>query len=107
MSKKNQSELAYYLRVISDNVRKIRGGMKLDEFAKKAGVSTSTIHRIESCKNFQADSLLRIAIAFGVFPYELCLTEEERKRLHLRTDVLVESFKEIIKNEILAELKKG
>jgi hypothetical protein len=42
-----------------------------------------------------------------VFPYELCLTEEERNRLHLRTDVLVESFKEAIKNEIIAELKKG
>jgi len=107
MTNKSKSELARYRRVISDNVRKIRGGMKLEEFAKKAGVSASTVHRIESCKNFQADSLLRIAVAFGVFPHELCLTEEERKRLHLRTDVLVESFKEVIKNEILAELKKG
>lgn len=78
----------------------------MDEFARKAGVSISTVHRIESCKNFHADSLLRIAIAFGVFPHELCLTEEERKRQHVQPDVLVESFKEAIKKEILAELKK-
>ncbi len=106
MPQKNYVELSYYRKVISDNVRKIRAGMNLNEFARKAGVSTSTVHRIESCKNFQADSLLRIAIAFDVFPHELCLTEEERRRLHLRTDVLVESFKESIKKEILAELKK-
>jgi transcriptional regulator with XRE-family HTH domain len=106
MTHRDNAELSYYRRVISDNVRKIRAGMNLDEFAKKAGVSTSTIHRIESCKNFQADSLLRIAIAFGVFPHELCLTEEERKRQHPQTDVLVESLKEVIKKEILAELNK-
>ncbi len=107
MPHRTKAELDRYRRVISDNVRKIRGGMKQGDFAKRAGISTSTVHRIESCKNFQADSLLRIAIAFGIFPYELCLTEEERKNVHLRTDVLVESFKEIIKNEILAELKKS
>jgi transcriptional regulator with XRE-family HTH domain len=107
MNQRTKSELAHYRRVISDNVRKIRGGLTREEFAGKAGLSASTVHRIESCKNFQADSLLRIAVAFGIFPYELCLTDEERKRLHLRTDVLVESFKEVIKNEIIAELKKG
>jgi transcriptional regulator with XRE-family HTH domain len=107
MKKNSKSELANYRNVISQNIRKIRGNMSQTEFAKKAGVSAATIHRIESRKNFQADSLLRIAIAFGVFPYELCLTDEERNRLHLRTDVLVESFKEVIKKEIIAELKKS
>ena len=77
------------------------------EFARKAGISVATVHRIESCKNFQADSLLKIALAFNALPYELCLTDEERKKLHLRTDVLVESFKEIIKSEIIQELKKN
>jgi len=106
MKRNKEAALSKYRDVISRNVRKIRGSMSQAEFAKKAGVSTATVHRIESCKNFQADSLLRIAVSFGVFPYELCLTEEERTRLHLRTDVLVESFKEVIKKEILAELKK-
>lgn len=105
MTKK--AELDRYRTVISNNIKKLRDGMSLEEFAKKAGIGPSTIHRIENCKNFQADSLLRIAIAFGAHPYELCLTEEERQRLHLRTDVLVDSFKEIIKKEIIAELKKG
>lgn len=106
MIRNRKAELSKYRDVISRNVRKIRGSMSQAEFAKKAGVSTATVHRIESCKNFQADSLLRIAVSFGVFPYEICLTEEERQRLHLRTDVLVKSFKEVIKKEILAELKK-
>ncbi len=107
MKKNKKSELAHYRNVISENVRKVRGTMSQTEFAKRAGVATATIHRIESRKNFQADSLLRIAVSFGVFPYELCLTEEERRQLLLRTDVLVDSFKEIIKKEILAELKKN
>jgi transcriptional regulator with XRE-family HTH domain len=107
MKKNKKTEYLNYTNVISQNIRKLRGEMTQAEFAKKAGVSPATIHRIESRKNFQAFSLLKIAIAFGVFPYELCLTEEERNRLHLRTDVLVESFKEVIKKEIIAELNKG
>jgi len=107
MKRGKKAEFAHYTNVISQNVRKLRGNMSQAEFAKKAGVSKATVHRIESRKNFQAASLLRIAVTFGVYPYELCLTEEESVRLHLRTDVLVESFKEVIKNEILAELKKN
>jgi len=98
--------VALYMNVISQNVRELRGTMSQAEFAKKVGISPATIHRIESRKNFQVISLLRIAISFGRYPYEFCLTDEERTKLHLRTDVLVESFKEIIKKEIIAELKK-
>lgn len=97
----------HYTTVISNNIRKLRGEMTQADFAKKAGVSAATVHRIESRKNFQAFNLLKIAVAYGVFPYELCLTDEERQRLHLRTDVLVESFKEVIKKEIIAELRKS
>jgi transcriptional regulator with XRE-family HTH domain len=107
MKKNSKTELLRYSIVISKNVRKLRGDMTQAEFAKKAGVSAATVHRIESRKNFQAFSLLKIAVAFGAFPYEMCLTDEERQRLHLRTDVLVESFKEVIKKEIIAELKKS
>lgn len=107
VKKPKKAELDRYRRVISQNVRKIRGEMGQTEFAKKAGISVATVHRIESCRNFQADSLLKIALAFNALPYELCLTEEERKRLLLRTDVIVESFKEIIKSEVIQELKKN
>jgi transcriptional regulator with XRE-family HTH domain len=107
MAKMKKAELGRYRNVISQNVRKIRGEMGQTEFAKKAGISVATVHRIESCKNFQADNLLRIALAFDVLPYELCLTEEERRKLHLSTDAVFQSFKEIIKNEIVQELKKG
>lgn len=107
MKKNKKAEYLHYTTVIASNIRKLRGDMTQVEFAKKAGVSAATVHRIESRKNFQAFSLLKIAVAFGVFPYEMCLTDEERNRLHLRTDVLVESFKEVIKKEIIAELKKN
>ena len=107
MKKPKKAEVDRYRRVISQNVRRIRGEMGQTEFARKAGISVATVHRIESCKNFQADSLLRIALAFSVLPYELCLTEEDRKKLLLRTDVLVESFKEIVKREVIQELKKN
>jgi DNA-binding XRE family transcriptional regulator len=94
------------LIIISQNVRELRGMMSEDDFAKKVGVSRTTIHRIESRKNFNLESLLRIALTFGLYPYELCLTEEERQRLEFRTDVLMDSIKEIIKKEIFPELKK-
>jgi DNA-binding XRE family transcriptional regulator len=95
-----------YMSVIAQNVRKLRGSMSQTEFAKKVAVSPATIHRIESRKNYQIESLLRIAFSCGLFPYEMCLTDDERIKLQLRTDVLVESFKEIVKKEILAELRK-
>jgi len=107
MAKVKNSELAHYRKVISHNVRRIRGEMGLTAFAKKAGISTSTVHRIESCRSFNADSLLRIALAFGVHPYELCISDEERNRPALGLDVLADSFKELIKKELLEELKKG
>jgi DNA-binding XRE family transcriptional regulator len=107
MEKCLKQEILVYLSLISKNIRKLRGDMTQAEFAGKVGVSRTTIHRIESRKNFNLESLLRIAITFGLYPYELCLTDEERNRLQFRNDVLLESFKEAIKKDIIANLKKG
>jgi len=107
MAKVKSSELGRYRKTISRNVRRIRGEMGLNEFALKAGLSISTVHRIESCRSFNADSLLRIALAFGVRPYELCLSDDERNRHALGLDALADAFKELIKKEIVEELKKG
>lgn len=107
MIEKNiKQRITIYVDVISRNVRKLRGDLSQAEFAKKVGVSRTTIHRIESRKNFNLESLLRIALTFGLYPYELCLTEEERQRLQFRTDVFMDSIKEVIKKEIFPELKK-
>ncbi len=107
MEKGKKRYVAHYLDIFSQNVRKLRGTMSQADFAKKAGISRATVHRIESRKNFQVISLLQIADSFGLLPYDLCFTDEEKKRVLSSTEVLVESFKEIIKKEIVAELKKG
>jgi len=107
MEKGKKHFIVYYMNIISQNVRKVRGTMSQADFAKKVGVSRTTVHRIESRKNFQVESLLKIADSFGLYPYDLCLSDEEKKRLISSTDVLVESFKDVIKREIIEELKKG
>ncbi len=106
IEKSIKQAIAIYMDVISRNVRKLRGDLSQAEFAKKVGVSRTTIHRLESRKNFNLESLLRIALTFGLYPHELCLTEEERHRFEFRTEVLVDSFKDVIKKEIFVELKK-
>jgi DNA-binding XRE family transcriptional regulator len=107
MEKGKKQYVSHYLIIISQNVRKLRGMMSQDDFAKKVGISRATVHRIESCKNFQVESLLKIADSFGLLPYDLCLNDDDKKRILGSTEVLVESFKEIIKRDIIAELKKG
>jgi len=107
MEKGKKQFITHYLTVLSQNVRKLRGAMSQADFAKKVGVSRATVHRIESRKNFQVESFLKIADSFGLLPYDLCLTDEEKSRALSRTNVLVESFKEIIKKEVVAELKNG
>jgi len=106
VEKNIKQNIAIYVDIISRNVRKLRGELSQVEFAKKVGVSRTTIHRIESRENFGLQCLLRIALTFGLYPHELCLTDEERQRLQFRTDVLMDSFKETIKKDIFAELKK-
>lgn len=107
MEKGKKLFIVHYMNVISQNVRKLRGTMSQADFAKKVGISRTTVHRIESRKNFQVESLLKIADSFGLYPYDLCLSDEEKRRPITSTDFLVESFKEIIKKEIVAELKKA
>ncbi|MEN6559495.1 MAG: helix-turn-helix transcriptional regulator [Acidobacteriota bacterium] len=95
-----------YLKVISQNVRRLRGAMSQAEFAQKAGISSSTVHRIESRKNFNVDSLLKIAVACGLYPYEICMSEGDRRRIQTDPGVLMGSLRESLKKEILAELKR-
>lgn len=101
--------LSLYMNIISRNVRKLRGILTQADFAKKVGVSRTSIHRIESRMNFKVDSLLRIALACGIPPHELCMTEEERQRLQFRTDILIASLKEVLKdvlkNDVIEKLK--
>lgn len=78
--------------------------MPREDFAEKTGVSKTTIERIESGKNFEIISLLKIAQAFGICPYELCMNEEDRKMVEERIQSAREGFKREIIDEVLREL---
>lgn len=107
MEKGKKLFIAHYMNVISNNVKKLRGNMSQDEFASKVGISRTTVHRIESRKNFQVESLLKIADSFGLYPHDLCLSEDDKKKIIFSLDAMVEGIKEAIKKEILDEIKKG
>lgn len=96
----------HYAGIIAINVRRLRGAMTQEEFAKKVGVSRTTIIRMESRKNFEIRSLLKIAEALGIYPFNLCMTEDERKRIEDDVNVEREKLKAEIIREVLKELKK-
>ncbi len=107
MEKGKKQSIANRLNIISQNIRKLRGSMSQADFGKKVGISRATVCRIESRKNFQVESLLWIADSFGLLPYDLCLTDGEKSLALSGTNIAEESFREIIKKEIIAELKKA
>ena len=98
--------IAHYMNVISQNVRQLRGPMSQAEFANRVRLSRTSVHRIESRNNFQVTSLLKIAHFFGIFPYDLCLSKDEKKKMNLSLDAMVESIKEAIIKVKIEEIKK-
>ena len=104
MAPVKKEALSSYLNIISQNVRKLRGTLNQADFATLVGVSRTSIHRIESRMNFKVDSLLRIALSCGIPPHELCMTEEERQKLQIRTELLVDSLKEVIKDVLMKDV---
>lgn len=93
----------HYVDIIAVNVRRIRGAMTQEDFAKKVGVSRTTIIRIESRKNFEIRSLLKIAEAFKLYPFGLCMTDEERARV--QEDV--RTIRDELKAEIITEVSQA
>jgi DNA-binding XRE family transcriptional regulator len=106
MDKGKKLFVAHYMNVISNNVKKLRGDLNQEDFAKKVGISRTTVHRIESRRNFQIESLLKIADSFGLYPHDLCLSDDDKKKIVFSLDAMVETIKETIKNEILEEIKR-
>lgn len=96
----------HYSGIISTNVRRLRGAMTQEEFAKKTGVSRTTIIRIEARKNFEIRSLLKIAEAFKLYPFDLCMTDEERDRIQGEVRAMRESLKQEIIRDVMREIKK-
>ena len=91
-----------YLAIIRKNIQGLRGDMNQQQFADKVGVSRTTIQRIESGKNFEITSLLKIAEALNIFPFDLCLTEEQRRKLKEEVQV----YRQTLKDEIIEEIER-
>lgn len=54
--------------MVGDNIRKIRKekGLTIEKLAYKAGVTVSTVNRVEHNKGFRFDSLQKIANALNI-----------------------------------------
>lgn len=98
------------LNVIAINIKRLRGKMSQQEFAKKVGVSRTTISRIENAQNFEVVSLLMIAEEYGLQPYSLCMTEEQKvqltERVNLLREELYNEMKKNLKEELAEEIKR-
>lgn len=94
-----------YLDLIARNINRLRGRMSQQEFADRAGISRTTVQRMESGKEFTISSFLRIAATYGILPTDLCLSESERAQVQAKMDLLKDALKDEIKKELLAELR--
>jgi transcriptional regulator with XRE-family HTH domain len=94
-----------YLERIARNLLNLRGKMSQQEFAKRAGVSRTTIQRMENGEDFKITNFLRIAATFGVLPTDLCLTEAERAEAQVKMKMFRDALKDELKREILADLR--
>ena len=83
-------DIPTYLEVIGSNIRRLRGSMKQQELADKAGVSRSTLSSIENGKSIELDNLLKIAKALGIEPANLFLSEDERQEVSYKLKLLLE-----------------
>lgn len=52
--------------------------LTIDQLAERSRVGVNTIRRIERGENAQADTLLEIAVALGVWPSDLVQAAEDR-----------------------------
>ncbi len=99
---------ARYIDIIRRNLRRLRGAMTQEKFAEKIGVSLTTIQRIESGENFYIESLLKIAEALNIKPFEFFLDDTEKGEIRAELAELRALLKdtERTKKEIVAELAK-
>lgn len=83
-------DITSYLKVIGANIKRLRGQMKQQDLAQKAGVSRTTLSNIENGKSIELDNLLKIAKALNVSPEDLFLTNKDRDEVSYRTKLIVE-----------------
>ena len=96
----------HYIDLIAVNIRRLRGAMSQEEFAKKVGVARTTVSRMEGRRNFEIRSLIKIAEAFGLYPFDLCMTEEERARVRADVERKEKEIEERVTRNVLAKLQQ-
>jgi transcriptional regulator with XRE-family HTH domain len=100
----------HYLGIVQLNVAGLRGRVAEKKFGKKVGLSRTTIRRLEEGENFKISTLLKIAEKFGILPYELFMTDEEKLRIKGELNVyrksLIDEAVERAKKEMREEINK-
>lgn len=90
------------LRVVSFNVKRARGPMKQEELALRAGIARQTISNIENGKSVNLDSLIKIAVALGVDPADLFLSEKDKREVTYKFRLIVQK----LFNSFMSDLSK-
>lgn len=86
---------------IAANIIRLRGKMSQESLGKKAGISRSTIEKLESGKGCNLENLIKIADALGVKPEDLFISAEDRQRVSYMHVKLMDRLAESL------DIKKG
>jgi transcriptional regulator with XRE-family HTH domain len=78
-----------YLKIIAENLVSFRGKTSQSALAKKAGASLGTVQAIEAGKNFEIESLIKIAGALNVTPEDFFITKKEREKASAKYIILL------------------
>ena len=84
-------------RDISRNLVRLRLPMSQVTLAQKAGVSRSTLHKVETGEGCSLEVLVWLADALGVDPADLFITQEQARALNYMTLKLLERLSEQLK----------
>jgi len=75
---------------ISRNIVRLRASMSQASLARKAGMSRSTLLKVETGEGCSLEDLVRLADALGVDPADLFITTEQARALNYMTLKLLE-----------------
>ena len=81
------------LKVVGENIRRLRGKVTQVGLARKARVSRSTLQKAENGVSVEFDNIIRIAQALGKNPADLFLTDEDRQEVTYKTKLIMEKLK--------------
>jgi len=87
-------EINNYLKLIGENIIRLRGSMTQKDLAKKADLSRTTLSNIENGISIELDNLLKIVKALGVEPADLFLSKEDFRKITYKHKLLIDKLTE-------------